>query len=136
MGLIIPKRKPDWRSRLTGYLAAHSATPFKPGKFDCALFCAGAVQAMTGFDAARGWRGYRTLDAGFRKLESAGFENWWDMLAGRECDPASLLIGDVAIVKHGDVLAGGICAGATIRICTPTGQGMVPRSAAVKGYRI
>ncbi|WP_405116505.1 DUF6950 family protein [Phaeobacter sp. BS23] len=46
------KRHSQWRSNLCGFLASVSRQKFRPGSHDCALFAAGAVQAMTGADLA------------------------------------------------------------------------------------
>lgn len=134
MGLDIPARLPGWRKALTAYLAQVDGVKFRPGKHDCALFCAGAVKAMTGFDGARGWRGYRTLNEGQKRLASDGFAEWWDMLADRETK--EVRIGDVAVVKHDDALAGGICLGSQIAVVTPAGRGLVPYGQIIRGYRI
>jgi len=68
-------RLPNWKKRLTAYLAEVVDRPFKPGQHDCALFVAGAVQAMTGDDLAKGWRGYRSLTAGRRALAKRGYSD-------------------------------------------------------------
>lgn len=54
----------DWHHKLHDYLVANSKTPFKWGSFDCALFTAGAVQAMTGVDTASDFRGKYSDEAG------------------------------------------------------------------------
>lgn len=50
-------RYPDWQARLEKYLASARGRKFKYGEFDCCLFVAGAIQAMTGTDLARDVRG-------------------------------------------------------------------------------
>ncbi len=43
-----PGRKlPGWQKRLTDFLRANHAQPFQPGRWDCAIWAAGAVEAMT-----------------------------------------------------------------------------------------
>ncbi|GGB15175.1 hypothetical protein GCM10011380_00730 [Sphingomonas metalli] len=54
----------DWEERLHDYLAAQEGAEFVWGKNDCALFAAGAVQAMTGEDPATAYRGRYTTAAG------------------------------------------------------------------------
>lgn len=136
MGLIIPDRLPDWRTRLTKYLAGVYGVKFRPGKMDCALFCAGGVEAMTGFDAARGWRGYRTLSEGRKRLSEEGFDEWWDMIADRKCEVSALRVGDLAVIPTGDDFAVGFCMGARINAVGPRGMGVLRLSDAVQGYRI
>lgn len=50
-------RLPDWEARLGDYLEQVRETPFRWGRHDCAMFSAGAVQAMTGVDPAPEMRG-------------------------------------------------------------------------------
>lgn len=52
-----PSRAPDWEERLSVYLDRVIEEPFKWGSHDCALFAAGAVNAMTGTDPAADLRG-------------------------------------------------------------------------------
>lgn len=54
------KRFPDWEVRLCSYLEPLRDQAFKWGELDCAIFAAGAVQAMTGEDPMRGLRGYQS----------------------------------------------------------------------------
>lgn len=136
MGLIIPPRLPKWRGLLSNYLIEVDGVAFRPGKHDCALFCAGAVRAMTGFDAAKGWRGYRTLKEGGKRLQQAGYESWWDMIADRECDTSQLNIGDVALVEQDEELAGGICIGSHIAVLAPSGRTSVRLGQSVRAFKI
>lgn len=50
-------RKPDWDSRLDHFLLACAHVPFRFGQFDCCLFVAGCVYAMTETDLAARYRG-------------------------------------------------------------------------------
>ena len=50
-------RLSDWQSRLSAYLVGAAAAPFHYGVFDCGLFVAGAIEAMTGIDVVPGLRG-------------------------------------------------------------------------------
>ena len=62
-------RLPDWRARLNRYVADSARQEFRLGRMDCALFAAGAVEAMTGEDPARDLRGrYRRVADGERLL--------------------------------------------------------------------
>jgi hypothetical protein len=51
------KRLDNWQSALSAYLVAAAGTPFGYGRFDCGLFVAGAIEAMTGVDVVPGIRG-------------------------------------------------------------------------------
>jgi hypothetical protein len=50
-------RKPDWQSQLQQFLLRSVAKPFMYGEFDCCLFVADAVYAMTDIDIAAEFRG-------------------------------------------------------------------------------
>lgn len=52
----------DWEDRLGTYLDRVAEEPFRWGTHDCALFAASCVNAMTGVDPARDYRG--TYDTG------------------------------------------------------------------------
>ena len=53
-------RRPDWNAALRGYIDGCRAKPFVWGRFDCALFAADAVRAMTGANIAADLRGRYT----------------------------------------------------------------------------
>lgn len=131
-------RYDDWRPRLTAYLAGVSRTPFEYGKHDCALFAAGAVEAMTGEDVARGFRGYRTLKAGVKKARAKGFRDHVEIFAKRfdEVPVAMAQVGDVAIVPGDDGLAVGIVQGEQIYVAAPRGIGLVPLLTAKQAFRV
>ena len=66
-------RRADWEARLHDYLAALSGAVFDWGTLDCALFAAGAVEAMTGSDPAASYRGhYSTAGGATRALKRYG----------------------------------------------------------------
>jgi hypothetical protein len=62
-------RLPHWQSRLSEYLVAAAGAPFHYGVFDCGLFVAGALEAMTGVDVVPGIRGtYKNRTAAFAQV--------------------------------------------------------------------
>lgn len=48
---------------------------YAPGINDCAMFCAGAVQAMTGRDMFPDLPQYRSIEEGIENLRELGFED-------------------------------------------------------------
>jgi hypothetical protein len=50
-------RYPDWPTRLDQFLYSHSGIDFEYGRWDCCLFVADAIVAMTGADVAERFRG-------------------------------------------------------------------------------
>jgi len=112
-------RHDDWRARLSAYINDAMRKPFRPGKHDCALFAAGAIEAMTGVDFARGFRGYRTLAEGQRRLSAKGFDSIVDLAADRltSIPVAMARAGDVAIVAgEGGQPALGVVQGGGIHV--------------------
>ncbi|WP_420013916.1 DUF6950 family protein [Tateyamaria sp.] len=135
MGLNIPSRKPDWPVQLSAYLTRAENRTFRYGRWDCALFVAGAVRAMTGFDPAYGLRGYSGKAGAASKLDELGISAWPDLVADRRIDPAEMRVGDIAAI--GDDLAGAVCVGAQLKVLHPmSGIGLVPRSAVAQGFKI
>lgn len=132
-------RLPDWRPRLTAYLADSARDGFRYGSNDCALFSAGAVRAMTGHDPAAGWRGtYTTLEGGLKRLMKAGFNDHVALVSSlfQEVAPAFAQVGDIALVDAPNGPALGIVAGETIACLAPQGLGHLPREAAVRTWTV
>lgn len=65
-------RLPDWPERLADLLAERKRTPFAWGSHDCALFAADAVNAITGDDPAKNFRGYDDEREALRIIHGAG----------------------------------------------------------------
>lgn len=131
-------RRSDWKTRLTAYVVGVMQSPFKYGRNDCALFCAGAVKAMTGKDYARGWRGYRSLTAGMKKLKAAGYTDHIDLAAEffSEVPVSFAQPGDLAVVPGDEDRALGVVQGEMIYVLTPEGVGLVPLLSAERAFRV
>lgn len=87
---------------MAAFTRAHMRTPYAWGRHDCALFAAGAVEAMTGVDFAADYRGkYDDEDGARRVLTTIGCEDVGD-LASRylpEIMPAEARRGDVVMIE-------------------------------------
>ena len=132
-------RLPDWKPRLIAYLDANVRRPFAPGRHDCALFVAGAVEAMTGNDPATLFRGrYRTLRGGQRILRSAGYGNHIDLAAALfgEMHPSQAAPGDLAVVPTEEGEALGLVQGEVVYVLTPTNVGLIPIATASRVFRV
>lgn len=138
--LTIPARLPDWRPRLSTYLTATGARSFRPGSHDCALFVAGAVEAMTGADVATKWRGtYFSLDDGQAALERAGFADHVALVAAHlpEVHPALAVVGDLAALPGANGRAAlGIVQGASVYVLQPSGMALVNRLHIERAFRL
>jgi hypothetical protein len=73
------RRLPDWPQRLWRAREARKASPLVWGALDCALYGADLVEAETGEDLARGFRGSYSDEAGARRIMAA--HGWPDMAA-------------------------------------------------------
>lgn len=132
-------RQPDWKLRLIQYLSEAARTPFAPGRHDCALFAAGAVEAMTGMDYARPFKGrYTTLKGGLRILREAGFADAVALAAAwlPEIAPAFAAPGDLAVIDTAAGPALGVVQGAGIYVLTPDRLGVVPLLGASRAFRV
>jgi cell wall-associated NlpC family hydrolase len=110
-------RKEHWHLALSNYFDEVAFNRFEFGKFDCCLFIAGAVQAMTGVDIAADYRGkYADAASAAEALKTIG--------AGSLAKSLTALFGKprhVAHAKRGDIVlfhdrgdeigAVGICCG-------------------------
>lgn len=138
----IPPRLPDWRVRLRDYLAGIGAQAFRPGRLDCALFAAGAVEAVTGLDLAAPFRGsYRTLADGLTALEATGFPNHVSFVAAHfpEVAPSMAQVGDLAVMPsegEGEAAALGVVQGAGVYGLLPSGLAVQSRLKIVKAFRV
>lgn len=133
------RRLDDWEPRLIGYVMPRMSDGFAWGRNDCALFAAGAVQAMTGVDLAHGYRGYRSLEGGLRRLKARGFEDHIALAASLlEEVPASLAHrGDVAVVQGDPGQALGIVQGEAVYVLRPYGGvGLVPVTEVLRAFRV
>lgn len=131
-------RLPDWQQRLTDYLRAHHARPFAWGRWDCAIFTAGAVRAMTGRDPMRGLRGYRTLAEGLRKARARGLEDHVAAVAATfpEIHPAFAGPGDIAVVPGAPGLALGLVQGPQVYVLGDRGLGLMSLTEAQRAFRV
>ncbi|MDT9701889.1 DUF6950 family protein [Streptomyces sp. P17] len=128
---------PDWQTRLTQYLIATAATPYRPGRHDCALWVAGAVETMTGQNLAPDVT-YRTLDEGLTALHSLGFDDHVAFVADRfdEVHPAFGQPGDIAMVEGDLDQSLGLVLGETAGVLGLRGWGHVPMSQVKRVWRV
>ncbi|WP_425595623.1 DUF6950 family protein [Phaeobacter inhibens] len=134
------KRHSQWRSNLCGFLASVSRQKFRPGSHDCALFAAGAVQAMTGADLAADYAGrYRTVAEGMALLRSEGVVDLTALVIRHfeEIPPLKAGVGDLALVQgEGGEDALGVVQGPSIFVLQRNGLGRVSLEAGLKGFRV
>ena len=128
----------DWRARLGDYLATEARRPFEYGTSDCALFAAGALNAMTGTDPSAAYRGrYTTLRGGLRILRKDGFRDHVDRAAAllTEVPSQRAQVGDIAVVETSDGPSLGVVQGEWVAVRTMSGLGFVPVDQAIRVFR-
>ena len=131
-------RLPDWKARLNAFVTATARQPYALGSHDCALFAAGAVDAVCGIDPGKVWRGkYTTKAAGLRLVRKAGHQDHVAVFAAilDEVSTAFAAAGDIAVVDDAGTLLLGVVQGESIYVLRPTGLGLVPRAMMLRAFR-
>lgn len=132
-------RLPDWTPRLVRWLALAAPRPFVPGTHDCALFLAGAVEAMTGVDYAASYRGrYTTLRGGLRILRRDGFADHIALAAHHlpEISPAEARPGDGVVVETPDGPALGLHQGEAVWVLSPQRLALVSAARVIRAFGV
>lgn len=121
------ERLPNWRTRLTQYLAQQARQEFKEGSHDCALFASGAVEAMTGVNLAEKWQNsYSTTKEGLRKLKAEGFSGHIALAKSLLPTTEAPQIGDIAVVPQPELPALGVVQGSFVYVPGPRSLTSVP----------
>lgn len=97
------RRKPEWRNELIKYIEAVRSKSFSIGRMDCALFVAGAIEAMVGEDPAKEFRGkYTSFKGGRRLLNKAGYIDHVDYVRAtfKQYPLAKATFGDIAVLPE------------------------------------
>ncbi len=113
--------------------------PFVPGQHDCAIFASGWVEAMTGTDVAKDWRGkYKTIAGGYRLIRESGYADHVDFVCKnfQEVPPSFAQVGDMAVVSGDDGLALGGVQGEIVFVLHPSGSGFVPLTSAMRAFAV
>jgi hypothetical protein len=132
-------RVKNWETRLAAYLTERGGMAFAYGANDCALFAAGAVEAITGNDPAQAFRGaYKSKTGSLRALRDIGAGTLLETIDGlfEAKPPAFAQRGD--LVWNGESV--GVCIGAVAAFVGETdgidGLVLVPRADWVKAWAI
>lgn len=132
-----------WRPSLQSYILEGRANSFEWGKWDCALFVCGAIEAMTGEDLGKSYRGrYTTAAGGLKLIKKDGYKDHAEFAAAfLEEDPrgpAFAMLGDIVAYKvDGNTgIALGVCNGETSYVLMPEGMGTMLTLNAYRVFRI
>lgn len=138
-------RYSDWPERLTRFLAGCQSRQFAYGSFDCCLFVADAVLAMTGADIAAEFRGrYRSRREAFTLAENyAGKRSIRALIekALAQLPEVPVLCaqrGDPMLIRRGSDYSLGLIDLSGQRIVKPAASGFVtfPLTHAVCAWRV
>lgn len=132
-------RRNDWYQRLVQYLESVAIRPYEDGVHDCALFFAGAVEAMTGVDYAEPYRGrYSTIRGGIRILRKDGFDDHVALAAHhlKEKPVSFANVGDGAVIETEDGPSLGVVQGEYIYALGPEGQLLFDLTTAVRCFEV
>ncbi len=140
MGVRGLSKRSDWRNRLNAYVEAQRRGGFAFGARDCALFVAGAVEAMTGIDYAAEYRGrYNTLQGGLHRVRASGYLDHIDMVASlfKEIPRMQAKVGDIAVIDGEDGgLALGVVGGSRIFVRHKAGLSTVDLTVIKRAFEI
>lgn len=136
-------RYDDWATRLHVYVESMQGCDFAYGEFDCGLFAAGCIHAMTGEDLAAELRGYTSRSEAVAAMKrvcgSASVCRLGEAIAAAHSLNAVPVLmaqrGDLAIVKDRRF---GIVTLSGTEIYVPAKRGIMrfPLKDATKVYRI
>lgn len=136
------KRVEGWRKHLANYVSECRNTPYELGTFDCWLFVAGAVEAMTDIDPGAAQRGrYKTQRGALGVMKRGGAGDMAQFAAKRLHERPSVVsaqIGDVMAIPTKDAFgfALGILNGERILVVTPYGIDTRDRSEATRAFEV
>lgn len=136
------KRRDDWRARLSDVTDRQRQDPFVWGKHDCAIgFASAVVEAITGEDLARGYRGkYASPRGALKLLAESGAETLGDFVAMKlpEINPAFARLGDIGVIEADGLITEALCmVDATgLVVMTETGHGHRPRSDLKRAFKV
>lgn len=138
------KRRPNWERHMDAAITARIPQTFQRGITDCVMTIADIIEAYTGADIAKDYRGQYSDDLGaWRIIERAGGD-LGKMLADRmaelgakEISPKFAGRGDLAFIYRGRLdQALAIFTGAGLLTPDKVGFKTVPRSEALRAWRI
>jgi len=104
-------RHDNWETRLVAYLAQSRDRAFRWGTFDCCIFCAGAIRAITGKDYLSDFQ-YQDKKGATRYLRDyGGIENIASKFLGEPKKITQAKRGDIVSMTLNDRTALGVCVG-------------------------
>lgn len=139
------RRQDGWEKAFNAEVEAALTRPFAWGHFDCCLFAADCVRAITGTDIAAGYRS--TYESRMGALELVEREGGLEAMIDRACSehgleprrPEEAQRGDVVILNgvDGFTVTAGICVGTRAAVPAPErGLSFVPMVSATRVWHV
>lgn len=128
-------RVKDWERVLDKLFQANRSRPFAWGTWDCGIFAADAIQAMTGVDLAESYRGTYSTETEARLLGTV--EEIVGKTELKECPPNFAHRGDLLLVTNpGTPCLGILSLNGRAVIVTDNGLALLPRTAILRSWHI
>lgn len=119
-------RKPNWPAILAEKVEEWRNRPFDWVTWNCLLFPAAMVEALTGIDHRSTFPEFSTKQDALRIVtERGGIEALISSVLGESKAPSHAMRGDVVVCDFGEGITAGICLG--LNCCAPGAQGLVFR---------
>jgi hypothetical protein len=126
-------RRADWVSRLIETVAAHKQTPFSYGEFDCAIFAARCVDAITGSEWERSL-GYSDIRSAARvRRNEGGLEAGVSRRLGNPVPGCGARRGDVCLLDQNTL---GVSLGSQVAVLSDQKIVFYPITRARKHWRV
>lgn len=119
----------DWPERLRAYLVEAQGRPFDWGRFDCAVFADGTIEAVTGERRfADCTTGYRTRIGSLRRIRKLGYPDLGSVVADRLLERRRLEArrGDILLMASSEGPALGVVTARAIIGLAETGLTPLP----------
>ena len=128
-------RLDGWEKLLNQHL--ETVGEFQWGTNDCCMFAVGCVEAITGVDYGKPYRGYKSKSGAARRLsDGGGVDGIATNALGEPKNPKLAKRGDVVMfdIGFGDSL--GLCLGSKIAAVSEQGLMFIPMSKAIKAWSV
>lgn len=128
----------NWPIKLALAISEARTKEFKYGDFDCMLFAADIVKAMTGVDYAERFRGrYDSEKGAYEIIEEYGtpVDLLTAVIGSPPIHPAQAMRGDVVLAEL-PLPTAGVCMGVACAFPTAKGLRFLPRSVITHAWRI
>ncbi|WP_146767950.1 DUF6950 family protein [Mesorhizobium atlanticum] len=134
-------RVPDWDRRLARLVSSIGVEAGIWGQSDCLMTAAAGIEAVTGIDIMKPWRGrYRSEAGAARLMRKEGCETVEDVLGTffglPEVGRLLAMRGDVGVVESGGQLCCGFLCDRGFLVRTESGRILLPQTAIKTAFKV